>query len=119
MKKTHKKKFQIPIYNVAIWLIISEEIEKEREKMNDVFGPIDLNLEYIALCSYNGPYFGIFIKPDSSIGTISHEIFHLTHRILDWKHANFDMDHQEQGAQLCEYLSELIWNQIRIFNDRT
>lgn len=46
----------------------------------------------------------MFFTHDTVTNCIFHEVFHLTHRILDWVSANFDENHHEQGALLYAYL---------------
>jgi hypothetical protein len=109
-----KIKIKIPIYDVLLWLIVDKDIYSERKKMEDIFGPVPTT-GFDALCSYSdfSHHFGLFFKIDKvTINHIAHEVFHLTHRILDWANCAFDMDHQEQGALLNAYLMELVTNKI-------
>jgi len=110
------KCFTIPIYNAVLTLIVSNNIAKERKKLEFLFGPVPETNDYHALCSYSGGNsFALFFTPESSknIEIIAHEIFHLTHRILDWAGANFDSNHHEQGALLHGYLMKFILKELK------
>jgi hypothetical protein len=109
-----KIKIKIPIYDALLWLIVVDDIYAERKKMEDIFGPTPTS-NFGALCSYGdfSSHFGLFFKKDTvDISDISHEVFHLTHRILEWTNCPFDIDHQEQGALLNSYLMKLVIGKI-------
>lgn len=112
-----KKKRHIPIYNATLWVVVSDNIRHAREQMKDVFGEYRNDADYIGLCSDSGGCnFAVFLQREAlSIKLVSHEVFHLTHRILEWVDANFDEDHHEQGALLHEYLMDLIWRDVSKF----
>lgn len=108
-RRPFNRRYPIPIYDCNLWVVISDDIYKEREKLNDTFGTVDR--EYGALCSYdNYGNVGLFFQRRfiADEDTIAHEIFHATHRILEWAGCNFDPQHHEQGALLCGYLSKLV-----------
>jgi len=107
------KKITVPIYDAELWLVVSDRIDLERKRMEPVFGPAPEG-GYSALCSYNGTgRFALFFKKsDVTLKTVSHEVFHLTHRILDWVGSNFDSDHHEQGALLNSYLMDQVFHSI-------
>ena len=100
-----KKRIILPIYGASIYIVVSPNIYKERMKMADIFGQPPVG-NYDALHSYDEcGTFGLFFKSHKvNLTTIAHEVFHLTHGILSWSNANFDMEHQEQGALLNGYL---------------
>lgn len=108
MARTLKKRFTVPIFNACFWVIICDEIGPERQKMQAEFGECPVG-DYTALCSYLDGEVAIFLSRRCILPSIiAHEIFHATHRILEWRECNFDAEHHEQGAMLCEYLSELV-----------
>lgn len=109
-----RKKLDIPIYNAVVWIIVVDDISKERKEWEYLFGAAPKLEDYDALCSYSGGHcFGLFFERKYiTLKTISHEIFHLTHRILDWAGANFDSTHHEQGALLNGYLTEMVYRKI-------
>lgn len=109
-----KKEIQIPIYDAVLWLIVTDDIAKERREMEHWFGPVPETDQYHALCSYGrGHNFALFLEQEAcTVKIVAHEVFHLTHRILDWCGANFDSRHHEQGALLHGYLMELISREL-------
>jgi hypothetical protein len=110
-----KKNLLIPIYDAVVWLVISNDIAAERKAMEHWFGPVPDTDQYSALCSYGkGRNFALFFEPEAcTVNVVSHEVFHLTHRILDWSGANFDGCHHEQGALLHGYLMELVSQEMK------
>ncbi len=102
-----RKTFLIPIFDATVHLIINKDIAGERKKYEYSFGPSPAG-DYEALCSYNGHEFALFFKPNVSIKRIGHEIFHLTHRILEWVEVKFDKDNHETAAYLHGYLMQEI-----------
>lgn len=110
-----KKKFLIPIFDADVYLVVADNIAIERAEMDQLFGSSKKFIhDYDALCAYSGRgHFGLFFTPKSfNRGVIAHELFHLTHRIMDWCGCNFDATHHEQGALLHQYLAELVANEF-------
>ena len=96
-----------------MWIVIAnaDDLTKERDKMNKVFGDSELD-DYDGLVSWNEYTFGIFLTCDATHRTIAHEVFHLTHRILDYRHADYDVEYDEPAAYLCGYLTDLVYGVI-------
>jgi hypothetical protein len=103
-----KLRFMVPIYEAEVWLVVANGngIYRERAKMASVFGDPP-EPHYSALCSHDGNHrFGLFFTTIAArdLGIVAHEVFHLTHRILEWTGSNFDPAHHEQGALLHGFL---------------
>lgn len=109
-----RKKFSIPIYDATLWLIVTGNISRERKKWDYLFGPAPDAHNYDALCSYSGGHtFALFFaREQMTLKILSHEVFHLTHRIMDWSGLNFDSNHHEQGALLHGYLMDMVFREI-------
>lgn len=109
-RKTIRRIFIVPIYDAEVRLIVAEDIGKERKRLSKYFGDVLDGSEYDAMCSWSGGHrFALFLSYRAlTAKVISHEIFHLTHRMMDWVGANFDRDHHEQGALLHGYLTEKV-----------
>lgn len=105
-----KKKLSVPIYDAVLWLVVTDNIAKERKKWEHMFGPAPDAHDYDALCSCSGGHnFALFFAREPlTLKILSHEVFHLTHRIMDWVSANFDAGHHEQGALLHGYLMDTV-----------
>lgn len=114
MKKTFKRRFFVPIYDSEVWLVVGEDVLKERQKMDGLFGgPCNVAPPTLALCCCNDCVFGLFFShKDLTIQLVAHEVFHLTHRILEYTNSAFDAEHHEQGALLHGYLFEEVWRQL-------
>lgn len=110
-----RKKIKVPIYDADVFIIVNSNIEKHRKNLSYLFGPAPSG-NYNALCSSSGDgYFGLFFIPSAvNLQVISHEVFHLTHRILDWAGCNFDSTHHEQAALLHGYLMVEVCKKLKI-----
>lgn len=109
-----KTKHSIPIFDATLWIFVSKDIECERKKMSRYFGTSPIAHDYNALCSSGGSQFALFFEPKAvTTKIIAHEVFHLTHRIMEWAGTNFDENHHEQGALLCGYLMELVTRETK------
>jgi len=112
-----KKKFYIPIYDSKLWVVVTDSIKHERQAMNKTLGKEEPGFEFhdtTALCSrYYNNYALFFDKQYICINIVAHEVFHLTHRIMEYVSANFDHEHHEQGAMLHGYLMDLVYRAVR------
>ena len=105
------KMIEIPIYDVLLYLVSSPDPIAERIHMNDIFGELK-TFDWNALCSSKEFNFGLFFTSQPRIATIAHEVFHLTHRILDRAGVPFSIENQEAGALLHGYLFDLVMKEI-------
>ena len=114
MSKQVHTQFTVPLYGAVVYVVVSKDICKARKKYNKLFGGI-LDGDCAALCSYssNGN-FGLFFDSNAlTLTKVAHEVFHLTHRIMDWAGCNFDPAHHEQGALLHGWLMNKVNSIIR------
>ena len=112
-----KKRFAIPIYKAEVWLVVAEDMVAARKKMVDLFGDLPTDMEdAAAICSYDGSgRVGLFFAQEElCVEVIAHEVFHATHRLLDWAATNFDKDHHEHAALLHGYIMDLVMKEIYI-----
>ena len=107
MKKAYVRKVDVPIYNANVFVIVADDItvERLRPRWVRLFGDAPTG-DCNALCSRGGSYnFGLFFNSDATaLRVVAHEVFHLTHRIMEWKGEPFDESKHEQGASLNEFL---------------
>ncbi len=110
-------KVTVPIFRACVILNVSDNVVEERQKHPE-FGAFFCN--YAAAidglcCSEPDNYsFGIFYDWTSlTHGTVAHEIFHLTHRIIHEVGGKFRMDNQEQHAYLNGWLSDWVYKQLK------
>ena len=108
----------IPIYGGVIYLSVSDDPLVERRKHDDKFGMcLVTSCNALASSSDCGGQFALFFKKDFfTHGIIAHEIFHLTHRILDARSLNFTMSHQESHAYLCEWITDWVYKTLKANN---
>lgn len=106
-----KKKFKIPIYEAVVWVSFSSDPNLERKKMNHIFSEYE-DTDADAICSSEKGVFGLFFN-SPSIDVLSHEVFHLTHRIMDWHEIRFDIDNHESFSLLHGYLMKLIYQYMK------
>lgn len=105
-KQILKRTFKVPIHDVTVIVIVTHDIPASYKKE---FG-VDIGNAQMACLGYDKRKFGLFFEPATRTRPeiVAHEIFHLTHRILEKCHMNFDEGHHEMGAYLCEYLTKTI-----------
>jgi hypothetical protein len=112
MRKLKRTIFQVPIYDVTVVVVLTRDIPDSYKRE---FG-IEIEDSRMACLGYHGRKFGIFLEPAAArrLEIVAHEIFHLTHRILEKCSMNFDESHHEMGAYLCEYLTKKIFQTLKI-----
>lgn len=123
------KRLTVPIYNAEVWLIISDNPQAELSKLAKVFGEENINTKNInvigACCEarVRGLYALIYKRSHLTADNITHEIFHLVHKILSWKlateHPYHDAYHGEHGAMLFGYLMAQVCQEAKWPNDPT
>ena len=105
--------FQVPIWSVSLHIYVGKDPVAARVKAKDLFDEWDEEDRFEALASWNGSEFGLFFSPRPSLELVAHEVFHITHRILERAEANFDPEHHEQGAYLMGWLMDVVWRATR------
>ena len=116
MKRPDFTKHSIPIYYADLWVGFLPEkvfVSSTKAICKEVLG-YDYTEDEVnskSLLAYRGSKFILaFRRNDHPIEVIAHEVFHLTHRILELCGCNFDSGHHEQGAYLNGWLIELVNN---------
>jgi hypothetical protein len=106
-----KRERILPIYGARIQLIVTADICAARKAQEHLFGPISGTC-YDALCSRSGGQnFALFFEPAAlTHRIIGHEVFHLTHRILEWVGAPFTTDNHEVFAALHGELQTWVYS---------
>ena len=104
-----KRKLRLPMYDVTLWIVVTDDLEKAFKPFVKYFGnPPD---SCCAACGhdYRSSQFALFFRRNGlTLNTVCHEVFHLTHRLMDWAGVDFDAAHSEHGAMLHGYLMELV-----------
>jgi hypothetical protein len=109
--------FIVPIYEVPVIVIVTKHGEdlcdalKRLKFSNDIIDLVDVNSQGCVV--HEDPYGLILLMNEySGYYVLSHEIFHLTHRILYKRDMCFDIDNHEQFAYLNGWLTYHIINNI-------
>lgn len=61
----------------------------------------------------DGAFLLLFNHDRTAIQYVGHEVFHLTHRILEWCGDSFEAHHHEPAAYLNGYLLRIVTEEIR------
>lgn len=107
--ETMKRRVTIPIYRVHLWIVVDRNIYDLRREMCDIFGEYTDEDNWMGMCSRQGPNFGLFF--DSAYldtQTVAHEVFNLTHRILEWANVKFSPEDHEAAALLHGFLMRIV-----------
>lgn len=105
-----EKIYTIPIYDCTLFVIVTKKMAQARNGFASLFGKFDAT-GLQGLSSYdNRGTFAMFFEGDAAqdISIVAHEVFHTTHRILEWATVKHDKDNHESGALLCGYLMKLV-----------
>lgn len=99
--------FTVPVHEVEVVVIVTDDIPAAYKRE---FG-VEIDATQMACLGYDKRKFGLFLEPKARLRheVVAHEIFHLTHRILEKNQMNFDESHHEMGAYLCEYLTKVVF----------
>lgn len=106
----------VPIFHAKLVLSVSHDIRAARAEHNDEFGPCLLQTVPKALASHSDDLrsFAMFFKQDGiDHGVIAHEVFHITHHILQGVESQFDVNNHEQYAYLCEWITDWVYEQLK------
>lgn len=109
--------FEVPLYPVHVAVIPCRPNQKRAERMRELLPALPWELVH----AYNTPAHAsvttfefdsplpwlmlVTFEPDSSVGTVAHEVFHLTHRVMEFTRAEFS---HEPYAYLYQWLFRTI-----------
>lgn len=94
---------QIPLYNGNLYVIDTKDVvEAVKDTQDDDY---EVTSSESCLISKRSGDFYLYIDLQyCSIGLLAHELFHATHRILEYFGVEFNRDNHEPFAYLMEYL---------------
>lgn len=111
---TCRHRFIVPIYENAVTLIVTDDLQKERNRYDRKFGHFDSDPGARGLVTSGGGHcLLILTRRGCAHGQIAHEIFHLAHRIMEWTGDRFDDDHSEPAAYLVQWLTKRVYGRLR------
>ena len=109
---TFIRKINIPIYDAQLWVCVfpDGEFATESAKAHKRLLKGDCEVSEFEGCGAMHAWRGkkhllLFCKGNLNADHVSHELFHLTHRIMEYRNFNFGPDHHEQGAYLIGWLT--------------
>lgn len=97
--------------NYEVVVIITDNIQKSRDKINDEIGFIcDLEIDCNGLHSYNSGQMKsyILVNSNSTNGVIAHESFHCVSRIMRCIGGKLNKGSEESYAYLLTYIVDTI-----------
>jgi hypothetical protein len=111
-------KLKYPEYSYKVDVIITDDIITSRNDRSDIIGSTYKDNEPLGLFAYDNtkefePKGFIFLPPESSIDTISHEVVHMIKRIFDRIGSCLDDSSEEIFAYNVGYASGKIHKFIK------
>ena len=98
-----KYRIHIPLYNGNLYIIDTDDVvgavENTQEEQYDI-----TSSESCLISKRSGDFYLYIDLQDCSTGLLAHELFHATHRILEYFGMQFTRDNHEPFAYLMEYL---------------
>ncbi len=107
---TRSTQFAIPLYRSKLKLVVTDNVRVARNNYSDAFGPYDAG-HCDAIVSWNrrNQFLLIFDRRKITHGIIAHEIFHLTHNIMEFIGHELTNDAHEPHAYLCQEIAERVY----------
>lgn len=102
-----RTKIEIPLYGGIFYLIDTEDVTKAMKATIDEHGIEDYDClsGIVSNHSINPGTWILYINlNDCTMGVLAHELFHATHRILEYFGVEFTSTNHEPFAYLIEYL---------------
>ncbi len=113
---TQHARFTLPIYGYDVYVWLTASIKDLRPQLTHLFPDASEqpDADPGGCVHHRECIFGFMITPETfTLSTYSHEVFHLTHRILEQAGDKFDEKHHEPAAYLHGYLMERILKVFR------
>jgi len=108
--KPFQTRFTVPVYNAKVVLVHDQDIHAARKRFDRIFEGPGPEGNCSAWVSYHLDRFGLFFQDNNcGLDTVSHELFHLTHRIMSWS----GVEDEEAGAILHEWICVRVFKLLR------
>ena len=98
-----KYRIHIPLYNGNLYIIDTKDVVTAVETTQGEDYEVTSS-ESCLISKRCGDFYLYIDLKDCSIGLLAHELFHATHRILEYFGVEFTRDNHEPFAYLMEYL---------------
>jgi hypothetical protein len=93
------KTFRIQPYGALLYVVVEKTAWIAQEKLQHIFGKPNVGEEdWAACCVYQDGEFAAFFGRPVTMENLAHEMFHVTHRILEHAQVNVDHSNHEAGA---------------------
>lgn len=90
--REHHYSLDFEVFGYRIYIIYTKDIKESRSFINHKLGPCDIEKDLVGLHSYDNavPVGYIFFAPESSIGTIVHEVSHALWQMFNYYGMDFE-----------------------------
>jgi hypothetical protein len=115
----HCHKSKVPLYFQYLYVIVSEDVEKEIDQIRKVF---NINTDRFDFAGYSEciDKFNVvvlnkkYLKDENfAIGTIAHESFHITSFIMKRVGIHPDVNNDESQAYLLSWVVEEVYKEFK------
>lgn len=101
----------IPIHSIRFLLVVSNSVVESRAGRRNMFGPFDQ--QCAGLCSYEGFRVAVFLERQNLCHElIAHEVFHASHRAMQYQGTVFGHDNHEPFALLHGWLTGHVYREL-------
>lgn len=107
----------VPIYGLRLMIVLTENAAQSRQARCDLFGPWEYS-PCSGLASWDeGFRFALFFeKAELAHDLIAHEVFHVTHRMMERFGTRFSEQGHEPFALLCGWVSSAVYEDMEKWN---
>lgn len=103
----------VPIYDLNLWICVGADIPGMLRDLEKEIGEQEVT-PCVACCAYKGGNFALLFDPQYlTPNVLGHEVFHLTHRMMEWGGVTVDKYNHEAGAFLQGHLMDVVYRRVR------
>jgi hypothetical protein len=107
----------IPVHSVRFLLVVSNSVVESRASRRQMYGPYDTPC--CGLCAWEGFRVGVFLdRSHLCHELIAHEVFHASHRVLQYQGTVFATDNHEPFALLHGWLTGHVYRELSRMDER-
>lgn len=107
------QRFSVPLYSASVHVVVASDYKSLFKAMPKFFKD-DHDVGFKAMMVFNGHNYGLaFIKEFTTESIISHEVFHLTHWMMNNHGIRFEIDCHEAFAIPDGHLFDRVWKIVR------
>jgi len=114
----HYTKAKVPLYYQYLYVIISDDVEKEIDQIRKIF---NININRFDFAGYSesiGKFNAVVLNKkylkdaNFAVGTIAHESFHVTSFIMKRIGIHPDVNNDEAQAYLLSWITEQVYKEF-------